>query len=96
VAAKSADDIPASSSGTPAFPPTDSYNLVNVYAGYQINADILASFSIENLLNEQYAKYLTYYPGATSSAAATAFPQPGITFKGALTIRFGESFYRKG
>jgi hemoglobin/transferrin/lactoferrin receptor protein len=94
---KSADDIPVSSRGIPTYPPTDAYDLVNLYIGYQPNPDVLASFSIENLLNEDYARYLTYYPNPTSSSAAPiAFPQPGITFKAGLKIRFGEDFLKRG
>lgn len=93
VDAKPLTDIPLSG-GQPVFPPTDAYNLVNVYAGYQINPDVLASFTVENLFNEQYSRYLTYYPGPTTNAPPVAFPQPGITFKGSLQIRFGENFYK--
>jgi hemoglobin/transferrin/lactoferrin receptor protein len=98
VEAKDLDDIPVSDSSTPTpvFPPTDSYNLVNLYVGYQPNPDVLASFSIENLLNEQYSRYMTSYPSASGTGTPVAFPQPGITFKGSLKIRFGEDFLRRG
>lgn len=94
VDAKKLSEIPLTN-GVPVFPPTPSYNLVNVYAGYQINPDILASLNVENLFNEQYSRYLTYYQqGSTSTATAVGFPQPGITFKGSLQIRFGENFFK--
>jgi hemoglobin/transferrin/lactoferrin receptor protein len=95
VSAKNADDIP-SNNGTLVFPATGSYNLVNFYVGYQINPDVLASFAVENLLNEQYARYMTSYPDPSGTGTPIGFPQPGITFKGSLKIRFGESFYKQG
>ena len=92
VSAKTADEIPSAS-----YPPTDAYNLVNLYIGYQPNPDVLASLSVENLLNEDYARYLTYYPNPNSSSAPPlGFPQPGITVKAALKIRFGEDFLKRG
>jgi hypothetical protein len=33
----------------PVFPPTAACNLVNLYAGYAFNPDVMAGFSIENL-----------------------------------------------
>ena len=42
--------------------PTSSFNLINIYAGYQINPDTLASLSVDNLLNQQYAPYLNVSP----------------------------------
>jgi hemoglobin/transferrin/lactoferrin receptor protein len=96
VAAKNLDQIPLSD-GTPAvpvFPPTGSYNLVNLYAGYQPNPDILASFTIENLLNEQYSRYMTYFPNASGTGFPNAFPQAGITFKGALKVRFSDDLFK--
>lgn len=95
VADKQLKDIPLSS-GQPAFPPTEAYHLVNAYAGYQFNPDVLATFSVENLLNEQYSRYLTSYPSPVTGAAPIAFPQPGITFKAGLQVRFGEDFYKRG
>jgi hemoglobin/transferrin/lactoferrin receptor protein len=91
VSAKTADEIPSSS-----YPPTDAYNLVNLYVGYQPNPDVLASFSVENLLNEDYARYLTYYPNPSGTGNPIAFPQPGIVFKAGLKIRFGEDFLKRG
>lgn len=99
VAEKQRQDIPlASAAGVPqpAFPPTDAYHLVHFHAGYQFNPDVLATFSVENLLNEQYSKYLTSYPNPVSSGAPIAFPQAGVTFKAGLQVRFGEDFYKQG
>jgi hemoglobin/transferrin/lactoferrin receptor protein len=95
VAAKNIDDIPIDATGQPVFPPTGSYNLINVYAGYQYNPDVLASLSIENLLNEQYSRYMTAYPNEITQTVQ-AFPQPGITFRASLKMRFGEEFFKRG
>ena len=81
VEAKKASDIPSGLAG-PAFPPTDAFNLVNLYASYQFNPDVLATFTIENLLDEQYTTYTSIAPNA------------GITIKGALRIRFGEDYFK--
>ncbi|HYC16848.1 MAG TPA: TonB-dependent hemoglobin/transferrin/lactoferrin family receptor [Pseudolabrys sp.] len=94
VAAKQVQDIPVDSTGRPVFPPTGSYNLINFYAGYQINPDVLAAFSIENLLNEQYSRYMTAYPNELTQQIV-AFPQPGITFKASLKVRFGDDYFKR-
>lgn len=73
VAAVTASDLPTNS----VFEPTDSFNLVSVYAGYQPSENILWRLSVENLLNEQYTQYENFLPSA------------GLTVKGALTVRFG-------
>jgi hemoglobin/transferrin/lactoferrin receptor protein len=75
---------------TPVFPATESYNVVNLYAGYQPNPGVLASLSIENLFNEQYARYMTAYPSPTGTGTPIAFPQPGLTVKGSLKVQFGQ------
>ncbi len=95
VAAKKLSDIPIDSSGNPTYPPTDAYNLVNLYVGYQFDPNTLASLSIENLFNEQYSKYMTAYPNEITQTIV-AFPQPGITVKGALKIRFADGVPTKG
>jgi hemoglobin/transferrin/lactoferrin receptor protein len=95
VAAKPLSEIPISN-GRPVFPPTSAYNLVNLYAGYAFNPDVIAGFSIENLLNQEYARYLSAIPNPTGSGSPIALPSPGITFKGSLTVRFGDDFYGKG
>jgi hemoglobin/transferrin/lactoferrin receptor protein len=96
VSGKDANDIPKDSQGRLIFPQTSSYNLVNLNATYQATPDILASFAVENLLNTEYTRYMTSYPNATGSGTPIGFPQPGITFKGALKVRFGDSFFKKG
>lgn len=85
-AVASNDDIPAN------YIPASSYNLVNVYVGYQPTPDVLMGFGIDNLLNQYYRPY----PVAKSSGDAGAqndllwsSPAPGITFKGSVKIRFG-------
>lgn len=92
VAAKTLDEIPLSDGTprTPVFPPTEAYNVVNFYAGYTPKPGVLASLSIENLLNEQYARYMTSYPSPTGTGTPIAFPQPGLTVKGSLKIQFGQ------
>jgi len=94
VAAKNASDIPTDAFGTPVFPPTDSYNLVHLYAGWAPTPDVLASFSVENLLNWQYSRYMTAYPNPTGQGVPIAFPQPGLTLKGSIRVRFGEDFFK--
>jgi outer membrane receptor protein involved in Fe transport len=72
------------------FPPTDAYNLVNLYVGYQPTPDVLASFGIDNLFNQHYVQYMNAEgQSAPGQAPAFIFPSPGITFKGGLKIRFG-------
>ena len=87
VAAKPLNQIPleqGDSGLVPIFDPTPAYSLVNLYVGYQPNQDITAAFSVENLLNQDYTKYM-----CCSTAAGYVVPSPGITFKGSLTIRYG-------
>ena len=100
------NDIPpgpeASARATQAPPyayfPTWSYNLVNVYAGYQLNPDMLAAVSVENLLNRQYSRYLNVSPSPFHGANSTPLPffSPGITVKGSLTVRFSDVTFKKG
>ena len=61
----------------PGFTPRSSYNLVNLYLGYQPTEDVLAGISVENVLNTYYVRYLD------------ALPSPGVTVKGSLKLRFG-------
>jgi hemoglobin/transferrin/lactoferrin receptor protein len=88
VAAKKASDIPNSPAitGNPDLPATGSYNLVNLYLGYAPDANTLLSFSVDNLLDEQYARYLDVYP--VSGVGSLPFPSPGRTFKVAYQRRF--------
>jgi hypothetical protein len=44
---------------------------------YEPTPDILASFGIDNMPNENYIRYLDL------------LPSPGITFKAGLKIRYG-------
>jgi hemoglobin/transferrin/lactoferrin receptor protein len=78
------DINPFSPSVVPLFDSTRSYNLVNLYAGYQPIPDVIAALSIENLLNVNYTKYM-----CCSTEAGYVVPNPGITFKGSLTVRYG-------
>jgi hemoglobin/transferrin/lactoferrin receptor protein len=75
---------PASPSVVPMFDSTGSYNLVSLYAGYQVTPEVLAAFSVDNLLNENYTKYM-----CCSTYAGYVVPNPGITFKGSLTFHEG-------
>jgi hemoglobin/transferrin/lactoferrin receptor protein len=100
VAAKFGGDIPpgpeapaGATQGPPyAYFPTSSFNLVHLYLGYQINPDALASFSVENLFNQQYSRYLDVAPSPGHGVNSTPLPffSPGITIKGALTVRFSD------
>lgn len=73
VAAKTAADLPTDSP----YEPTPSFNLVSLYLGYQPSENLLATLSVENLLNEQYTQYQQFLPSA------------GLTVKGGLKLRFG-------
>jgi len=71
---------------------SSSFNLVRLYLGYQINPDALASFSVENLFNQQYSRYLDVAPSPGHGVNSTLLPffSPGITIKGALTVRLSD------
>jgi outer membrane receptor protein involved in Fe transport len=88
VAAKPLSSIPTATSDSgaivPIFDSTGSYNLVSLYASYQVTRDVLAAFSVENLLNENYTKYM-----CCSTNSGYVVPSPGITFKGSLTVHYG-------
>jgi len=73
VAAVTEADLPTNA----VFEPTDSFNLVSLYAGYQPNPNTLWRLSVENLLDEQYTQYENFLPSA------------GLTVKAGLTVRFG-------
>ncbi len=78
VAAKKATDIPdLDHDGQPDMPAAGAYNLVNFYLGYQPTPDVTVGFAVENLLNEQYFRYLDFQAS------------PGVTYKGSLRLRFG-------
>jgi hemoglobin/transferrin/lactoferrin receptor protein len=106
VMAKNPDDIPpgaeaptGATSGPPwAYFPTWGFNLINLYAGYQIDPDRLASLSVENLLNQQYSRYLSVSPNPVHGLGSTPLPfySPGLTVKGSLTVRFSDQTLKKG
>ncbi len=75
---------PFAPSVVPMFDSTGSYNLVSLYAGYQMTPEVVAAVSVDNLLNENYTKYM-----CCSTQAGYVVPNPGITFKGSLTIHEG-------
>lgn len=87
VAAKPLSQIPLEEGDTglvPIFDPTPAYSLVNLYIAYRPIPEVTAAFSVENLLNVDYTKYM-----CCSTAAGYVVPSPGITFKGSLTIHYG-------
>ncbi len=93
VAAKKASDIPyedppGPTLPRPILPPSSQFNLLHIYLGYAPDTNTLWSFSVENLLDENYAKYLDSYPGATTAAGPQPFFSPGRTFKGSYKVRF--------
>ena len=80
LAAKKMEDIPAGAI------PTGSVELVNLYAGYQINPDTVAALSVENLLDKFYFDYL--------GAQVSRVPSRGLTVKGSLRIRFSDLTFK--
>lgn len=56
--------------------PSEDYHLVDLFASYKYNENVRADFSVQNLFDQQYVQY-------RHSAAS-----PGLTAKGALTVRF--------
>ena len=77
-------DLPAN------YLPTDAYDLVNLYVGYAPHPDVLASFSIDNILDEYYLPYPVPRSSATDAQwdGLWASRGPGITYKAGLQIRF--------
>ena len=90
VAAKEASDIPP---GVTALP-TDAFNVVNLYLDYRPNEDTILALGIDNLFNEYYVKYLDLRTQGSNNLVPS--PSPGITFKGSLKVRFGDTFFRNG
>ena len=88
VAAKPLSQIPTTTSDTgsivPIFDSTPPYSLVNLYVGYQPIPNVTAGFSVENLLNVNYTKYM-----CCSTEAGYVIPSQGITFKASLTVHYG-------
>jgi hemoglobin/transferrin/lactoferrin receptor protein len=58
--------------------PTAGYGLVDFFASYAYNDRVSANFSVNNLLNKEYTQFLNIEPN------------PGITVKGGITIKFAE------
>ncbi len=68
--------------------PSGSRNVVNLFIGYQPTPDVLASFSIDNLLNDYYIPFATLRSNdGTDSALAGA--APGRVYRLSLKYRFG-------
>lgn len=92
VAAKDPSDIPGGPAD-PDLPPVAGYNIVNLYLGYQFNEDVVFNAAVENLFDAYYEPYMAV---TTRDNNTIATPAPGITFKGALKVRFGDTFYKGG
>ena len=56
--------------------------------------DTILAFGIDNLFNEYYVKYLDLRTQGSNNLVPS--PSPGITFKGSLKVRFGDTFFRNG
>ncbi len=94
VDAKNPGDIPPGSQpGTLALPAVPGYNVVNAYLSYQFNEDVIFGAAVENLFDAYYAPYTSV---TTQGTSVIPSPSPGITFKGSLKIRFGDTFYKNG
>jgi hemoglobin/transferrin/lactoferrin receptor protein len=100
VAAKDASEIPppegALSSALAL--PTPAYNVVNLYLDYRPNDDTILALGIDNLFDQYYVKYLDLRTQTTAFGSNNLIPSPspGITFKGSLKVRFGDSFFKNG
>ena len=90
VAAKDASDIPP---GVTALP-TDAFNVVNLYLDYRPNEDTILALGIDNLFDQYYVKYLDLRTQGSNNLVPS--PSPGITFKGSLKVRFGDTFFKNG
>lgn len=91
---KDPSDIPPGST----LPPVAGYNIVNLHMAYQFNDDMVFSAAVENLFDVQYAEYMSVTTTATTTGQSLVLPSPspGLTFKGALKVRFGDTFYKGG
>jgi hemoglobin/transferrin/lactoferrin receptor protein len=58
--------------------PTSAYGLVDLFASYAYSDRVSANFSVNNLLNREYTQFLNVEPN------------PGLTVKGGITIKFAE------
>jgi hemoglobin/transferrin/lactoferrin receptor protein len=101
VAEKKAEDIPPPPP-VPGFQgtalPTDAFNVVSLYTDYRPNEDTILAFAVENLFNEYYVRYLDLRTLSTQfgSNSLVPSPSPGITLKGSLKVRFGDTFFKNG
>lgn len=68
--------------------PASSYDLVNIFIGYQPTPDILASFTIDNLLNAYYLPFATLR-STDGTDTALAGSAPGRVYKAGIKFRFG-------
>jgi hemoglobin/transferrin/lactoferrin receptor protein len=97
---KKESDIPHTPppSSDPVFLPSKPYSLVNLYANYQFNPDVLATFSVENLFDHQYTPYMSTYPVEAGPFGppdgSLSIPGPGITVKAGIKVRFGDDFFK--
>jgi hemoglobin/transferrin/lactoferrin receptor protein len=92
VAPKDPSDIPGGPAD-PSLPPVAGYNIVNLYLAYQFNEDVVFNAAVENLFDTYYERYMDV---TTKDNSTIATPSPGLTFKGGLKVRFGDTFYKNG
>ena len=88
VDAKDQSEIPP---GTTAILPTSAYNLVDFYASFAPNPDVLWEFAVDNIFDKNYARYLDM---TTVGATAIRSLSPGRTVKAGIRVLFGEAFYK--
>lgn len=88
VGAKQQSEIPQGSN----IPPTAAFAIVNLFASYKVNEDVLFEFGIDNLFDTYYERYLDV---TTSGSSVLASPSPGLTAKLGLKVRFGDDFFKK-
>lgn len=79
VAGKNVEDVPA---GTVLRP--GSTELVSFYADWKLRPNALAMFSVDNLLDKYYVRYLDSIPSA------------GMTFKAGLKVQFSDETFKGG
>lgn len=53
------------------------------------NENVLATFSVDNILDVFYIPYMNALPDVPGQAPGVKFAGPGITYKAGLQIRFG-------
>ena len=54
----------------------------------------ILAFGIDTLFNTYYVKYLDLRTQGSNNFVPS--PSPGITLKGSLKVRFGDTFFRNG